>query len=179
MTPELVLIPGWATGLVHLSPGVWAKPEPVKNTAAGLLTFTGIICPLLCSDLAASPHYNWAADCPPECPRGLLRVCPLFQFQPPAGVGEVLIWTDRDRSDAGQEAAAALAARLRTAGLAVRILLPPGLIPTNAKGVDWLDVLCAGRVDVIRTAVRSDPTAQPAAGPSVRGCSPPPAASQD
>jgi len=79
----------------------------------------------------------------------------LAQFQPPAGVHEVLIWADLDRSGAGQEAAAALAERRRADGLAVRILLPPGPIPTNAKGVDWLDVLCAGRVDVIRTAVRS------------------------
>ncbi|MFO1431278.1 MAG: toprim domain-containing protein [Candidatus Competibacteraceae bacterium] len=79
----------------------------------------------------------------------------LAQFQPPDGISEVLIWADHDRSGAGQEAAAALAARLQAAGLIARILLPPGPLPADAKGVDWLDILCAGRIDVIRNAAQA------------------------
>lgn len=76
----------------------------------------------------------------------------LAQFQPPAGVREVLLWADRDRSGAGQSAATALAERLRTVGLTAQILLPPGPIPAGAKGVDWLDILNAGRSAAIRAA---------------------------
>ena len=76
----------------------------------------------------------------------------LAQFQPPAGVHEVLIWADQDRSGAGQGAATVLAERLNTAGRAVRILLPSGPIPAGAKGVDWLDILNAVGGAAIRVA---------------------------
>ena len=76
----------------------------------------------------------------------------LAQFQPPAEVREVLLWADRDRSGAGQGAAAMLAERLNTAGRAVRLLLPSGPIPAGAKGVDWLDILNAVGGAAIRAA---------------------------
>jgi phage/plasmid primase-like uncharacterized protein len=54
---------------------------------------------------------------------------------------EVVIWADKDVSKAGQEAADALADRLRAAGTHTEIRLPSGPIPDGKKGIDWLDVL--------------------------------------
>ncbi len=52
----------------------------------------------------------------------------------PPSVERVDIYGDRDRSGAGQEAAATAARRLRAEGRRVRVLLPP------LEGEDWLDV---------------------------------------
>jgi hypothetical protein len=60
-------------------------------------------------------------------------------FRPPAGTQRLSIWTDRDRSGAGERAALALRQRLGSS-LDVRILLPPAPIPANARGIDWADV---------------------------------------
>ena len=59
----------------------------------------------------------------------------------PAWATEVVIWADKDVSKAGQNAADALAERLRAAGTHTEIRLPPGPIPDGKKGVDWLDIL--------------------------------------
>lgn len=64
----------------------------------------------------------------------------LEQFQPPPGVRQVVIWTDRDRSGAGQAAARALCKRLWAQDIHVRIELPDMPIPDDAKSVDWNDV---------------------------------------
>ncbi|MBF0187986.1 MAG: hypothetical protein HQL50_08665 [Magnetococcales bacterium] len=51
------------------------------------------------------------------------------------------IWSDLDRSKAGEGAAHHLAKRLHQRKIAVRILTPTVPIPINRKGIDWLDVL--------------------------------------
>jgi phage/plasmid primase-like uncharacterized protein len=65
-------------------------------------------------------------------------------FRPPPPVRRLVIWADRDRSGAGEAAAAAL--RDRLAGrLAVEIATPPGTIPADAKSLDWADVWLSRR----------------------------------
>ena len=61
----------------------------------------------------------------------------------PDTVVKVDIWADRDRSETGERAADALASRLQEEGRIVRVLVPPVPIGTEAKSVDWLDVLNA------------------------------------
>lgn len=66
----------------------------------------------------------------------------------PAHVGHVVIWADRDRPQhvrdriviPGQNAAERLAARLRSQGLRVTIMIPPMEIPQDMHKLDWLDV---------------------------------------
>jgi putative DNA primase/helicase len=53
----------------------------------------------------------------------------------PAEATHVFIFADNDANQAGQRAAQALAARLRTAGVNVRLFKP------KQVGIDWLDVL--------------------------------------
>ncbi|MBK5963850.1 hypothetical protein CCR95_07055 [Thiocystis minor] len=65
----------------------------------------------------------------------------LAKFEPPAGVRQVTIWADRDRSKTGEQAAAALQKRLLRSGVEARIQLPNRAIPQGRKGVDWADVL--------------------------------------
>ena len=55
-------------------------------------------------------------------------------------VNLVIIWADKDRSGAGQNAAKRLGRSLNAKGVQTRIMLPPGDIG-DGKGVDWLDVL--------------------------------------
>lgn len=59
----------------------------------------------------------------------------------PESVRSVFIFADRDASEVGMQAAKALAARLEAEGRAVRILLPEPRVPTDAKGIDWNDVI--------------------------------------
>lgn len=65
----------------------------------------------------------------------------LERFEPPRGTRRVVIWADKDRSEAGQRAAARLMERLRSLGLEGVTLLPPLPIADDQKGIDWLDVL--------------------------------------
>lgn len=58
----------------------------------------------------------------------------------PEGVKEIWIWADKDRSGAGEEAAVALAERACAEGIAARILLPHGDIPSGNKSLDWNDI---------------------------------------
>jgi phage/plasmid primase-like uncharacterized protein len=60
-------------------------------------------------------------------------------FRPPAGTQRLSIWTDKDRSGAGEHAASVLRQRLGDS-LDIRILLPHDPIPTDARGIDWADV---------------------------------------
>lgn len=62
-------------------------------------------------------------------------------FNPPAGVKQVNIWVDKDRSEVGQEAGKKLKARLWELGIAAAVLTPSLPIPEGEKGVDWNDVL--------------------------------------
>ena len=62
-------------------------------------------------------------------------------FEPPAGVEEVWIWADHDRSKRGIEAAKVLKMRLWERKMTARIMLPAMPIPEGKKGVDWNDVL--------------------------------------
>ena len=55
-------------------------------------------------------------------------------WEPPKGVQAVLVCADHDASFTGQAAAYALAKRLKTAGLQVRVEMPPEM------GTDWADV---------------------------------------
>lgn len=64
------------------------------------------------------------------------------QFVPPAGVEQIVIFADKDRSGAGQLSAAKLAQRLLTSGRDVVVIQPRPPIPDDAAGIDWNDVLC-------------------------------------
>lgn len=65
----------------------------------------------------------------------------------PKGVRTVLIFADKDRTGTGQHAAEVLRARLAKDGLLAVILKPENEIPTDAKGVDWNDVIQANGVE--------------------------------
>lgn len=65
----------------------------------------------------------------------------LAQFAVPEGVRTVLIWADKDRSRAGEDAARTLARRLERIGVVPVVLVPPFPIPEGKKGIDWDDVL--------------------------------------
>jgi len=67
----------------------------------------------------------------------------LARFEPPAETSRIIVWADRDRSDAGEAAALSLRERLLGKGIPVAVRLPPGLIPIGAKGIDWADVWAA------------------------------------
>lgn len=68
----------------------------------------------------------------------------LAGFEPPAGVRRLVVWADKDRSRAGEEAAEKLAERMAERGIDVEIRLPSLEIPAGAKSVDWLDAWNAG-----------------------------------
>lgn len=63
----------------------------------------------------------------------------LERFQPPAGIEQLTVWADRDRSGAGLCAAERLRIRL-SGNVVVRLALPPEPIPDGAKSLDWADV---------------------------------------
>lgn len=65
----------------------------------------------------------------------------LAGFEPPGGVHTIVVWADRDRSRAGEEAARQLKARMQDRGIRVAIMLPNAIIPAGNKGVDWNDML--------------------------------------
>jgi hypothetical protein len=66
----------------------------------------------------------------------------LARMEPPAETSLVVVWADRDRSGAGEAAALLLRKRLIGRGISVAVHLPPGPIPSTAKGIDWADVWC-------------------------------------
>lgn len=59
----------------------------------------------------------------------------LSQVVVPSSVKEVIIFSDNDRSGAGQRSAALLSSRLLNEGFSVKKLIPP------EEGRDWLDIL--------------------------------------
>ena len=65
----------------------------------------------------------------------------LENFIPPKSVNCVLIYADKDLSQAGEKAALKLKHRLMASGLNVRIYVPDGEIPVGQKSLDWNDVL--------------------------------------
>lgn len=65
----------------------------------------------------------------------------LAGFEPPEGVHTLVVWADRDRSKAGEEAAKQLKSRMRERGIKVVIMLPNAIVPADKKGVDWNDML--------------------------------------
>ncbi len=71
----------------------------------------------------------------------------------PMEIKEVVIGADLDRSKAGQEAAAKLAARLHGEGRVVQVVLPPGPIPEGVKSIDWLDALNTDGAEAVRRAI--------------------------
>ncbi len=66
----------------------------------------------------------------------------------PETVRFVTIWADKDRSDAGQQAAADLVARLRKEGRKAVAMLPPGEM--GPKSLDWNDLLMKQGLDEVR-----------------------------
>jgi phage/plasmid primase-like uncharacterized protein len=70
----------------------------------------------------------------------------MAEFIPPEGIRRVLIYADKDRpckshpDGHGQEAAKVLANRLWKRGIRAGVKIPPGEIPAEKKGIDWLDV---------------------------------------
>lgn len=65
----------------------------------------------------------------------------LAGFNPPSDVHTLVVWADRDRSRAGEVAAEQLKARMKEKGVRVVIMLPDAIIPNDAKGIDWNDML--------------------------------------
>lgn len=65
----------------------------------------------------------------------------MMHFVPPAGVEEVWIWADKDRSDTGLQAAKQAKAKLWQHGIIARLFMPDMPIPPGSKGADWNDVL--------------------------------------
>jgi phage/plasmid primase-like uncharacterized protein len=63
----------------------------------------------------------------------------LERFTPPPGLCRLVVWTDKDRSGVGEQAAQALRRRL-SPSVEVRIRVPLVPIPPHARGVDWADV---------------------------------------
>ena len=61
-------------------------------------------------------------------------------FEIPEGIKMVVVWADKDRSEAGQRSAQVLKTRLWAAGLPAAIYLPRGPIHADAKSLDWNDV---------------------------------------
>lgn len=68
----------------------------------------------------------------------------------PECVRYVTIWADKDRSDAGQQAAVALFHRLKEMGIKAVAMLPPGEIKEGKKGLDWNDLIIEQGVDAMR-----------------------------
>lgn len=66
-------------------------------------------------------------------------------FEPPPGTEWVMIFADKDVSEAGRKAAEALSETLIKRGLAVTTHYPPLDIPPGSKGVDWMDYKMAVR----------------------------------
>lgn len=64
----------------------------------------------------------------------------LARFEAPPCVETLVVWADKDRSEAGQQAARALKARMWERGIQCRILAPPQAVPYQAKSLDWADV---------------------------------------
>ncbi|MBK1620696.1 hypothetical protein CKO42_20130 [Lamprobacter modestohalophilus] len=63
----------------------------------------------------------------------------LARFVPPKGVRHLTLWVDKDRSGAGERAAAALRDRL-TPQLAVTLRIPADPIPADMTSLDWADL---------------------------------------
>lgn len=59
----------------------------------------------------------------------------------PESVRHLVIWEDKDAKGAGQRAAEVLANRMINTGRTVEVHTPPGTIPADQKGLDWLDTL--------------------------------------
>lgn len=68
----------------------------------------------------------------------------------PECVKYVTIWADKDRSDAGQQAALDLYNRLKASGIRCVAMLPPGDITEGSKGLDWNDLLITHGYDAVR-----------------------------
>lgn len=70
----------------------------------------------------------------------------LKQVVIPPTVELVVIWADLDKVNRktgvrpGEEAANVLAERLKASGHAVQIMIPPGTVGPDQKGIDWLDI---------------------------------------
>ena len=62
-------------------------------------------------------------------------------FLIPVGVEKLVIWSDLDHSQVGTIAATILAERAKARGVEAVIHVPKGLVPDNAKSIDWLDVI--------------------------------------
>ncbi|GAA4649257.1 toprim domain-containing protein [Kistimonas scapharcae] len=67
----------------------------------------------------------------------------LQKFIPPAGVREIWIWCDLDRSKAGVKAAHALKSQLTNKGIQCRVNVPPMPLVDGEKSRDWADVMTA------------------------------------
>jgi phage/plasmid primase-like uncharacterized protein len=65
----------------------------------------------------------------------------------PEDIRKVVIFADRDLSEAGQKYAAQAAENFRALGKEVEVCVPASDIPEGAKTVDWLDVLLTQGAD--------------------------------
>ncbi|MCF8005671.1 MAG: toprim domain-containing protein [Chromatiaceae bacterium] len=115
------LMPAAASGVLSGGAIRLAAPDRMLGIAEGLETA------LAAAALSGMPVWS--------CMSATL----LERFRPPAGIEQLTVWADRDRSGAGLRAAERLHARL-SASVVVRLVLPPGPIPDGAKSLDWADV---------------------------------------
>lgn len=74
----------------------------------------------------------------------------LRRIEIPESVRYITIWADKDRSDAGQQAAAELVERLLLEGRRAIAMLPPGDIPDGAKSLDWNDLIISRGAQPLR-----------------------------
>ena len=71
----------------------------------------------------------------------------------PNTVKKVDIFSDKDRSQAGQEAAVRLYRKLIETNVEARLFLPREIIPKEGKSIDWLDIHNERGQDYIKNAV--------------------------
>jgi len=78
----------------------------------------------------------------------------LTKVEVPRYTRAVVVWADRDRSQAGAAASLELVDRLRGQGLRAVAFMPPYAIPDDKKGIDWNDVVRAAGVNEAAKNIR-------------------------
>ncbi|WP_235919533.1 toprim domain-containing protein [Aureimonas psammosilenae] len=99
------------------------------GAAVRLMPFTDVLGIAEGIETALSASVLFDVPCWAALTAGLMQ-----EWQPPEGVGTIMVFGDNDASNTGQAAAYQLAARLKAKGLSVFVEIPP------RQGDDWNDV---------------------------------------
>ena len=99
------------------------QPSPVLSVAEGLETALAV--------RHATKTPVWST----------INATLLGKLDPPSCVKQLLIWADKDQSQAGSIAAKELQSRMQDRGVDAKILLPPMELANGQKSWDWNDVL--------------------------------------